>query len=136
MEKKKSVTKKKVAVKAKAVTKRKAVAIKKRAKPKYDFEEKNPFYEILNQVIDPELGIGVADMGLIYDVKLNKQGVATVVMTLTSMGCPMGPDIAGDIDSIMRTMKGVKDVDIEVVWDPPWTPDRMKPEIKEMLFGC
>ncbi|MBU0668049.1 metal-sulfur cluster assembly factor [Patescibacteria group bacterium] len=105
-------------------------------KTKYNFGEKHLYYKILNRVLDPELGIGVADMGLIYDVKVDKKGFAHVVMTLTSMGCPLAPDIAADIDSIMRTTKGVKDVDIEVVWDPPWTPDKMKPEIKEMLFGC
>lgn len=130
--KKKTVTKKRVT----AAPKHKSVPAKSKAKPKYHFDAKHPFYEILNNVIDPELGIGVADMGLIYDVKVDIKGNANVVMTLTSMGCPLGPNIAADIDSIMRTAKGVKEVDIEVVWDPPWTPDKMKPEIKEMMFGC
>lgn len=101
----------------------------------YQFDEKHPYYEVMNQVIDPEVGIGIADMGLIYDLKVNKKGVATVVMTLTSMGCPMGPELTTDIDGVLRLRDEIKDVEIEVVWDPPWTPERIKPEIKEMLFG-
>lgn len=104
------------------------------ARVTYEFTEKNPLYAVLNQVIDPEVGIGIADMGLIYDAKLEK-GVAKVTMTLTSMGCPMGPSIAGDIEAILRLEDGVKDVELEVVWDPAWTPQRIKPELKEMLFG-
>lgn len=103
-------------------------------KPKYQFDEKHPYYEIINQVIDPEVGIGIADMGLVYDLKVNK-GVAEVVMTLTSMGCPMGPELTTDIDAILRLQDEIQDVNIEVVWDPPWSPDKMKPEIRDMLFG-
>lgn len=102
--------------------------------PKYDFTEKHPYYDIMNQVIDPEVGIGIADMGLIYDLKV-KKGVADVVMTLTSMGCPMGPELTTDIDAILHLQDEVKEVNIEVVWDPPWSPDKMKPEIRDMLFG-
>jgi metal-sulfur cluster biosynthetic enzyme len=58
-----------------------------------------------------------------------------VTMTLTSMGCPAGPEITTDIDGVLRLEPNVKDVAIEVVWDPPWTPDRIKPEIRAMLFG-
>lgn len=102
--------------------------------PAPKFDENNPYYHILNQVIDPELGVGIADMGLIYDV-IEKKGVVKVIMTLTSMGCPAGPELTTDVDGILRLEKGVKDVEIEVVWEPPWNPDMMKPEIKEMLFG-
>lgn len=106
----------------------------KEEKPVYSFNEDHPYYEIINQVIDPEVGIGIADMGLIYDLKVEK-GVATVVMTLTSMGCPMGPELTTDIDGILRLQDEIQDVEIEVVWDPPWGPDKMKPEIRDMLFG-
>jgi len=98
------------------------------------FDEKNPYYEILNQVLDPEIGIGIADMGLIYDVK-EKKGLVTVVMTLTSMGCPAGPQLTTDVDGILRLQDHVKDVEIQVVWEPAWNPDMMKPELREMLFG-
>ena len=98
------------------------------------FDESHPYYHILNQVVDPELGVGIADMGLIYEVK-EKKGVVEVIMTLTSMGCPAGPELTTDIDGILRLQDHVKDVQIEVVWEPAWNPDMMKPEIKTMLFG-
>jgi metal-sulfur cluster biosynthetic enzyme len=98
------------------------------------FNEKNPYYHILNQVVDPEAGVGIVDMGLIYDVK-EKKGIVDVTMTLTSMGCPAGPQLTTDIDGVLRLQKGVKDVQIQVVWDPPWNPDMMNPEIRAMLFG-
>lgn len=99
------------------------------------FDESNPYYHILNQVIDPELGVGIADMGLIYEVKEEKNGLIRVIMTLTSMGCPAGPELTTDVDGILRIQDNVKDVEIEVVWEPTWNPEMMKPEIKEMLFG-
>lgn len=114
------------------MTEKKSSPVQK--KPQYDFTEKHPLYNVLNQVIDPEIGVGIADMGLIYNAEV-KKGVAHVVMTLTSMGCPMGPELANDIDEILRLQDEVKDVELEVVWDPPWTPDKMKPELREMLFG-
>lgn len=104
------------------------------AAPAYSFNESNSYYHILNQVIDPEVGIGIADMGIIYDV-IQEKGTVLVTMTLTSMGCPAGPEITTDIDAILRLQDGVKDVQIEVVWDPPWTPEKMKPEVRSMLFG-
>lgn len=106
---------------------------KTEAAPK-KFDESNPYYHILNQVIDPELGVGIADMGLIYDV-YEQDGTVSVKMTLTSMGCPAGPELTTDVDGILRLEDNVKDVEIEIVWEPAWNPDMMKPEIKAMLFG-
>jgi len=101
---------------------------------KVTFNEQNQYYNILNQVIDPEVAIGIADMGIIYEAK-EKDGILSIVMTLTSMGCPAGPQITTDIDEIMRKQPGIEDVEIEVVWDPPWSPERIKPELRMMLFG-
>lgn len=98
------------------------------------FDENNPFYHILNQVVDPEIGVGIADMGIIYDVQ-KKDTLVEVTMTLTSMGCPAGPEITTDVDAILRLQDGVEDVHINVVWEPAWTPEMMKPELKAMLFG-
>lgn len=98
------------------------------------FDETNPYYHILNQIIDPEVAIGIADMGIIYEAK-EKKGVMSIVMTLTSMGCPAGPQITTDIDEMMHKQPGITDVEIEVVWDPAWSPDRIKPELRMMLFG-
>jgi metal-sulfur cluster biosynthetic enzyme len=97
-------------------------------------DEKNRYYKILNQALDPELGIGLADMGLIYGVK--KSGsTKKVQMTLTYMGCPLGPQMTGDVEYYLKKEQGVKDVEIEIVWDPPWTLEMMKPEIRQILMG-
>ncbi len=101
---------------------------------KRDFDPSNPYYHILNMVIDPETGVGIVDMGLIYHVEEHK-GVVVVTMTLTSMGCPAGPQLTTDVDAVLRMQEGVKDVEIEVVWEPAWNPEMMNPEIKQMLFG-
>jgi metal-sulfur cluster biosynthetic enzyme len=96
--------------------------------------EKNRYYKILNQALDPELNIGLADMGLIYSVKKCGETIK-VQMTLTYMGCPLGPQMTGDVEYYLKKVKGVKDVEIEIVWDPPWTLEMMKTEIRQMLLG-
>ncbi len=96
------------------------------------FNEKNPYYGVLNRVIDPDTQIGLADMGLIYGAKKDG-GTVKVTMTLTSMGCPAGPQFTSEIDSLLRRRKGIKDVIIEIVWEPAWTPERIKPEIRAVL---
>ena len=98
------------------------------------FDEKNKFFTPLNEVIDPEVGIGIADMGLIYDVKV-VNNVAVVRMTLTSMGCPAGPFLIGEIEEALKKLPEIKDVQVEIVWEPAWNPDMMNPELREMLFG-
>lgn len=98
------------------------------------FNESNPYYHIINQAVDPETGVGLADMGLIYQVN-DHDGVIEVIMTLTSMGCPAGPMLTTDVDGVLRLQPNVKDVEIQVVWDPPWTPDMMNQEVRAMLFG-
>lgn len=98
------------------------------------FDESSPWYNILNSVVDPEVGVGIADMGLIYSV-YSEKGTVLVTMTLTSMGCPAGPYLTEQIEQALRTNKKVKDVQIEIVWEPPWTMELMKPEIRRMLFG-
>lgn len=92
------------------------------------------YWELLNNVIDPELGIGIVDLGLVYDVAI-VDGAATVTITLTSPGCPFGPELMRRIETEMGRYTGVQDVKIDVVWSPLWGPDRIKPEIRELLFG-
>ena len=79
----------------------------------------------LQDVIDPELGIDLVNLGLIYGVDMTAEGVITVRMTLTTMGCPITDVLQQMIDSALRKVEGVKKVQIEVVWEPAWTPDRM-----------
>jgi metal-sulfur cluster biosynthetic enzyme len=88
--------------------------------------------DALRQVEDPELGMDIVDLGLLYDVEVNGPRV-TITHSLTSMGCPAGPMIQEDIDRVAREVPGVEDVAIELTWDPPWTPDRMSDDAKFIL---
>src|SRR6266487_3928102 len=95
----------------------------------------NELLEALRQVEDPELGMDIVDLGLLYEVGVEGPKVK-VLYSLTSMGCPAGPLIAQDIDRTLREVPGVEDVDLELTFDPPWTPDRMSDDAKFILgFG-
>ena len=91
--------------------------------------------EILRTVEDPELGMDVVDLGLVYEVELDG-AKAKVLYSLTSMGCPAGQLIAQDMDRVTREVPGIEEVDLELTFDPPWTPDRMSEDAKFILgFG-
>jgi metal-sulfur cluster biosynthetic enzyme len=96
---------------------------------------KSELLEALRQVEDPELGMDIVDLGLLYDVEVEGPKVK-ITYSLTSMGCPAGPLIAQDIDRTAREVPGVEEVDLELIFDPPWTPDRMSDDAKFILgFG-
>jgi metal-sulfur cluster biosynthetic enzyme len=96
---------------------------------------KEQVVDALRQVEDPELGMDIVDLGLMYDVEL-ENGKVKVVHTLTSMGCPVGPMIQQQIDEVVRALPGVDDVEVELTWDPPWTPEKMSEDAKFILgFG-
>ncbi len=96
---------------------------------------KHELLEALRQVEDPELGMDIVDLGLLYDVEVEDSKVK-VLYSLTSMGCPAGPLIAQDIDRAAREVPGVDEVELELTFDPPWTPDRMSEDAKFILgFG-
>lgn len=80
--------------------------------------------ETLRQVIDPEIGCNIVDLGLIYRIACTA-GKLTVTMTLTTPGCPMHESIAQGVKNILFTLDGVTDVEVEVVWDPRWIPSMM-----------
>jgi len=86
----------------------------------------------LRQVKDPELDMNIVDLGLVYDVE-TVGGEVRVKMTLTSPGCPAGPMITNDAYRVLRALEGVKDVDIEIVWEPYWTPERMDPKVRALM---
>ena len=91
--------------------------------------------EVLRTVEDPELGMDIVDLGLLYEVEV-EDSKAKVTYSLTSMGCPAGPLIAGDMDRVTREVPGVEEVELELVFDPPWTPDKMSEDAKFILgFG-
>ncbi|HLS60994.1 MAG TPA: metal-sulfur cluster assembly factor [Virgibacillus sp.] len=79
----------------------------------------------LENVIDPELGIDIVNMGLIYDVDLDDEGLCLVTMTLTSMGCPLAGHIEQDVRRCLSDIPEVKDIKVSIVWDPPWGKDKM-----------
>ncbi len=94
---------------------------------------KKKMIEKLKAVPDPELGISIVDLGLVYDVKFDKKGKVTVVMTLTTMGCPLFDSIADPIKTILSKVEGVKDVEVELTFDPPWSVEKMSKEAKIKL---
>ena len=96
---------------------------------------KNDVLEALRQVEDPELGMDVVDLGLVYDVEVEGPNVK-VIYSLTSMGCPAGAMIADGILDAARSVPGVEEAEAELTFDPPWTPDRMSDDAKFILgFG-
>jgi len=89
--------------------------------------------EKLKEVIDPEIGIDVVNLGLIYDVKVNPDSTVYVKMTMTTPGCPLTMWILRAVEDKILEIPGVKDAEIELTFDPPWTPDRISPEYKKRL---
>jgi metal-sulfur cluster biosynthetic enzyme len=91
--------------------------------------------EALRQVEDPELGMDIVELGLFYDAEIEGPNVK-VLYTLTSMGCPAGPMIQEDIDRAVQEIPGVENVQSELTFEPPWTPDKMSDDAKFILgFG-
>jgi metal-sulfur cluster biosynthetic enzyme len=93
--------------------------------------------EALKQVIDPELFVNIVDLGLIYDVKISEaeegKSNVDVEMTMTSPACPAGPQLLGQSKSAVGNLEGVGEVDIRLVMDPPWSPDRMTEDARDQL---
>jgi FeS assembly SUF system protein len=94
--------------------------------------EKDDVVEVLKNCYDPEIPINIWDLGLIYDLKI-EGGKVIVKMSLTAPGCAMGGMITDEVKAKLRTVKGVEEADVDLVFDPPWTPDRMSEEAKAHL---
>src|SRR5690606_32294715 len=90
-----------------------------------DTEMKDRMMKALENVIDPELGIDIVNLGLVYDAELNEDGVATVTMTLTAMGCPLAGVIADEVKRALSDIPEIQDAEVNIVWSPPWSKDRM-----------
>jgi metal-sulfur cluster biosynthetic enzyme len=90
------------------------------------------YRDLLCQVIDPELGVNIIDLGLVYDLRV-ADGVAQVRMTMTTPGCPLGAYFDDAIGRCLAGAPGVEGVDLEIVWDPPWRPEMMSDTAKEQL---
>jgi len=89
--------------------------------------------DALKHVVDPELGINIVDLGLVYDVDVSEEGTIHIEYTLTTMGCPIGPLIEHQMQSFLENVPGVSSVDAEMVLRPPWTPEMMSEEAKAAL---
>ncbi len=94
-------------------------------------------WQVLKTCYDPEIPVNIVDLGLIYDLKIlpieEQKSRVEVKMTLTAQGCGMGTSIAADAQWKLLDLPGVKEADVQVVWDPPWTPQRISPEGKSIL---
>lgn len=94
---------------------------------------KEQIIEALKGVYDPEIGIDIVNLGLVYDVNLGNEGNIDVKMTLTTPGCPLGGTVQEAVRAVLESIEGVKNVNVEIVWDPPWNPAMMSDEAKQML---
>ncbi|EPG73619.1 PF01883 domain protein [Leptospira fainei serovar Hurstbridge str. BUT 6] len=100
--------------------------------PKTDIEKK--IYEEISRVEDPEIGISVAELGLIYRIQV-EEGKAKIEMTYTSMACPAGPQMKKEIQDNALRVDGVNEAEVEVVWTPKWDPRVMASEEAKMDLG-
>ncbi len=87
----------------------------------------------LKNVYDPEIGVNIVDLGLIYDVDVEDTGDVLVTMTLTSIGCPLGPVILQEVTSALGDLPGIGGIDVKLVWSPPWSPDLMSEDARDEL---
>jgi metal-sulfur cluster biosynthetic enzyme len=96
---------------------------------------KEDVIDVLRQVEDPELGMDIVELGLLYDVEVDDSNVK-VIYTLTSMGCPVGPMIEEQVREMAASVPGVEHVEAELTWSPPWSPEKMSEDAKFILgFG-
>ena len=93
---------------------------------------KDEIVTVLKDCYDPEIPINIWDLGLVYDINIENDNVG-VKMTLTAPGCMMGGMIAEEVKAKIKAMSGVKDAKVELVWDPPWTPNKMSEEAKAQM---
>ncbi|MBL8021459.1 MAG: metal-sulfur cluster assembly factor [Leptospirales bacterium] len=97
-------------------------------------EVTNQLWAEIGTVIDPEIGLSLKELGLIYEVQFNA-GKVGVKMTLTSMGCPAGPELTAGVHAACMRVPGVEDAEVEVVWTPKWDPREMASDDAKMTLG-
>jgi FeS assembly SUF system protein len=96
-------------------------------------ELRSKIVEALSTVFDPEIPVNIFELGLVYDVFVDADGIAAVKMTLTAPACPAAQTLPVEVRDKVRKIDGVKDARVEIVWDPPWTKDRMSDAAKLQL---
>jgi metal-sulfur cluster biosynthetic enzyme len=87
----------------------------------------------LRRVKDPEVNLNIVDMGLIYDIRIDDQNNVVVDMSLTTPACPSGPEIMKDAEDQLKTIDGIGKAELNLVWSPPWGPDRIEPRVRTYL---
>jgi metal-sulfur cluster biosynthetic enzyme len=87
---------------------------------------------VLRRVKDPELNLNIVDLGLVYEVTVDGNAIR-VDMSLTSPGCPSGPEIMGEAEQQLKTIPGVGEVTMNLIWSPPWTPERIEPRVRAYM---
>lgn len=98
-------------------------------------QELEPFIvDALKNVYDPEIPVNIYDLGLIYDIQVNEDGLVHVVMTLTTPGCPVAQTFPETVAAHVKAVPGVADCTVEITWDPPWTQDRLS-EVARLQLG-
>ncbi len=86
--------------------------------------------EALKGVFDPEIPVNIYELGLIYGLDKSPEGVVHVTMTLTTPNCPVAGSLPGEVEQVVRDVEGVHDCEVELVWDPPWTPEKLSEAAK------
>jgi FeS assembly SUF system protein len=89
--------------------------------------------EALRSIYDPEIPVNIYDLGLIYELNIDDQGRVEVKMTLTAPACPVAGSMPGQVEDVVRQVPGVSEARVELVWDPPWSQDRMSEEAQLTL---
>ncbi len=101
-----------------------------------EYITKDQVYLQLKKCIDPEIPVNIVDLGLIYGVEIKKEKDVDIKMTMTTRGCPLHNTMVNDIKNSVSKINGVGNINVEIVWDPPWSIDKMDPKAREMLgFG-
>jgi metal-sulfur cluster biosynthetic enzyme len=93
-------------------------------------------YSALRKCMDPEIPVNVVDLGLIYGVKVNEENNIDIEMTMTTRGCPLHDTLVSDVKRYVSKINGVAGVNVSIVWDPPWSVDKIEPTVRDQLgFG-
>jgi metal-sulfur cluster biosynthetic enzyme len=93
-------------------------------------------YSALRKCMDPEIPVNVVDLGLIYGVKVNEENKVDIEMTMTTRGCPLHDTLVSDVKRYVGKINGVAGINVSIVWDPPWSVDKIEPSVRDQLgFG-
>ncbi|MCF7900934.1 metal-sulfur cluster assembly factor [Candidatus Woesearchaeota archaeon] len=94
---------------------------------------KKEVMKALEDVYDPEIGVDIVTLGLIYDVSINSEGDVHVLMTFTFPGCPYGPQLEEEVKDAIKELKNVRNTKVEITFEPAWTPDKIDPDVRAAL---